>query len=122
MLFFLFMVPQTVPMLTNNQLQVLQHGTMTKVRNSFLCLTHGQCNRIDKNLRDSTTPLPSSHALLRSRRHLCIFFFVMLKGGLASDNVGFQFPVSSKMSRRDKYRKKKKTLIALLTYFFFPPS
>lgn len=39
--FFIFMVPQTVSILTNNQLQFLQHSTMTKVINSLLHLING---------------------------------------------------------------------------------
>lgn len=118
---FLFMVPQTVPMLTNNQLQVLQHGTMTKVINSSLRLINGQCNLIDKSFGDSNAPLCCCRVLCCYEAD-SIFFFLLLfvvKGRPASDNV-LRFPVASKTSGRDECREeKKKTLIALLTCFCF---
>lgn len=49
--FFIFMVPQTVSILTNNQLQFLQHSTMTKVINSLLHLINGNAILLTKASR-----------------------------------------------------------------------
>lgn len=45
------MVPQTVSILTNNQLQFLQHSTMTKVINSLLHLINGNAILLTKASR-----------------------------------------------------------------------
>lgn len=125
---FLFMVPQTVPMLTNNQLQVLQHGTMTKVINSSLRLINGQCNLIDKSFGDSNAPLCCCRVLCRYEADSIFFFLLLLfvvKGRPASDNV-LRFPVASKTSGRDECReeknKKKYTycFVNLFVVFFLP--
>lgn len=48
---FLFMVPQTVAILTNDQLQFLRHSTMTKVINSLLHLINGNAILLTKASR-----------------------------------------------------------------------
>lgn len=45
------MDPQTVSILTNNQLEVLQHSTMTKVINSLLRLINGNAILLTKASR-----------------------------------------------------------------------
>lgn len=60
--FFLVMVPQTVSILTNNQLQFLQHSTMTKVINSLLHLINGNAILLTKASRLRVV-LESTHAV-----------------------------------------------------------
>lgn len=57
---FIFMIPQTVSILTNNQLQFLQHSTMTKVINSLLHLINGNAILLTKASRPRVV-LESTH-------------------------------------------------------------
>ena len=93
------MVPQTVSILTNNQLQFLQHSTMTKVINFFVTFNYWQRNLIDKSLktsgcfreytRMSAVSLLSQHSAFQWTRPVY-------------SNV-LQFPIASKRRIRDKY-------------------
>lgn len=49
--FLIFMIPQTVSILTNNRLQFLQHSTMTKVITSLLHLINGNAILLTKASR-----------------------------------------------------------------------
>lgn len=119
---FLFMVPQTVPMLTNNQLQVLQHSTMTKVINSLLRLINGQCNLIDKSFGDSNAPLCCCRVLCRHEADSIFFLLLFVVKGRPASWQCAPVPSSFKNERKRRMpRGKKKTLIALLTCFFFLP-
>lgn len=107
-------------MLTNNQLQVLQHSTMTKVINSLLRLINGQCNLIDKSFGDSNAPLCCCRVLCRHEADSIFFLLLFVVKGRPASWQCAPVPSSFKNERKRRMpRGKKKTLIALLTCFFF---